>query len=1174
MKSKFLFLMAFVTQFSFGADAQFSAQITVSGDEVKSYESRTYSYGYYYEVIGGYLSGRPTRSEELQFCAPLKSVEDGCKLDTSRQGGSGAPGYGIYVTSFNSPGGSRSENYSFSSNNGLECISGKVSFTALRRQRGWYQAKHEIYMKCPIRTPWTASQIVGPFTLSDKAGYKYMTSYNGPLGSPSATDVVAKNYSVSLLNKTPANAVITTSMLAATPSDAHHVGPNFYALYSANDINARALEVTQGMQNIYNEMPLVAGRRTVARLYAISTYAESGITAELRAYDKNWKELSGSPLMAEKPVVVNSTGLDRTRLDQSFVFMLPPAWTYGDINFKATVNSSRINSESDTSNNARNFFASFKSGKRDSHLENQVVHVPISLRRNNERNADRVIFDRHNPYFRPIVSHALRMMPSYKQDTINCNVKPLRDPVNRWNTEKNVGWYWMINALRSASGKSLCHMNDFWHGMVSRESISPGGEGAVSGLAWGKTFLTLMGASTGTDTYYDGETFVHELGHAKSLDHVCKVHNAKQIDDDFPYNDTCELTRGNKSFFTTGNDGYMGLDVYHDYFGTSRMKVITSQQVLPMPDDGFVGSPIMAYTMGKHWISPYDYCKLLDKSGIDCKKSSIAKHMTKEEAAQFAAQEKAAQHEDENQDRFKVRAYGAGFDNYVPVYPVETSVLPSGYKPPLLTNKQATYLEVSGAFDLSLPTAAAFQVSSYANPSDYNFDESNAFNQAVINRADTSYKNTLVLRQYLSSSNKSILKADVVAQVDASDTDPSDRSRVTMFNQLVIPAAGARYFELIYGSHIIASYSASNNAPVVNFNPINFTQLTEESKISWTASDADQNTLTYDLYYRPNPASPWRLVDMGIDTNVYSMGDNLVPGESKPLKYFAASNLGQFRVDAFDGFNTSTSYSSTFSVPNNAPVVEILQRDGLKIDVGETLYLDGRANDTEDDVIPSLASAQAARDAGVVNNSQQFEWYSDRQGFLGYGPSISTRSLSKGAHWISLRVRDSGGMSGQAQIQVFIGVDNNIAPQATTSASSTYCPNSALAEHCYYTSRVNDGNTSTILGGTASWSNIDSILPQWLQLEWTKDAVITGVEVITTESYPIKSYRIEYWNGSTWIAVGGVDDNVNKSNEIQIPSIKTRKLRLLGLSGPDKQVKIVRVNELIVRGYLINPIAY
>ena len=86
------------------------------------------------------------------------------------------------------------------------------------------------------------------------------------------------------------------------------------------------IEVTQGIQNLSNDMPLVAQRPTVARVFARST---SGATVQpviALTGLRGGVPLPGSPLAPINSLRVTAAGGDRLSFSGGYYFELPPAW--------------------------------------------------------------------------------------------------------------------------------------------------------------------------------------------------------------------------------------------------------------------------------------------------------------------------------------------------------------------------------------------------------------------------------------------------------------------------------------------------------------------------------------------------------------------------------------------------------------------------------------------------------------------------------------------------------------------------------------------------------------------------------------------------------------------------------------------------------------------------------
>ena len=103
------------------------------------------------------------------------------------------------------------------------------------------------------------------------------------------------------------------------------------------DLDVIAVEVTQGIQNLANTMPLVEDRRTFARVHidvigALELAHTHGILEARRDGD-----LVGEIWPENGPITARANGGDRAALDDSLYFRLPASWLTGDIELRAFV---------------------------------------------------------------------------------------------------------------------------------------------------------------------------------------------------------------------------------------------------------------------------------------------------------------------------------------------------------------------------------------------------------------------------------------------------------------------------------------------------------------------------------------------------------------------------------------------------------------------------------------------------------------------------------------------------------------------------------------------------------------------------------------------------------------------------------------------------------------------
>lgn len=129
------------------------------------------------------------------------------------------------------------------------------------------------------------------------------------------------------------------------------------------NFNIGGLEVTQVIQDLSNSVPLIAGKRTFVRGYALSTSGSLSITGILKGFDATSGLSLGPPLY---PLNLGGTItppplIQRGSLQDNFLFELPPDWIKsGSVKLVLEINHDERIPEIDYSDNAREVLLTFK----------------------------------------------------------------------------------------------------------------------------------------------------------------------------------------------------------------------------------------------------------------------------------------------------------------------------------------------------------------------------------------------------------------------------------------------------------------------------------------------------------------------------------------------------------------------------------------------------------------------------------------------------------------------------------------------------------------------------------------------------------------------------------------------------------------------------------------------
>ena len=206
----------------------------------------------------------------------------------------------------------------------------------------------------------------------------------------------------------------------------------------------------------------------------------------------------------------------------------------------------------------------------------------------------------------------------------------------------------------------------------------------------------------------------------------------------------------------------------------------------------------------------------------------------------------------------------------------------------------------------------------------------------------------------------------------------------------------AATIEVLQGEQVLAARTASPSSPVVGLASVPET-LTEPVELTWTASDADGDDLTYHVQYSADGGATWATIGVGLEENTLTIDPNNL----------AQSALGALRVIANDGFNTTVATSTVpFTVPSHDPSVSILSPSDLGVVAPlQTLSFEGSALDVDDGPLDDAA----------------LSWSSDGDPFA-TGPLATTGSeaLGPGTHEITLTATDSDGNSSSASVTITV----------------------------------------------------------------------------------------------------------------------------------------------------------
>lgn len=238
--------------------------------------------------------------------------------------------------------------------------------------------------------------------------------------------------------------------------------------------------------------------------------------------------------------------------------------------------------------------------------------------------------------------------------------------------------------------------------------------------------------------------------------------------------------------------------------------------------------------------------------------------------------------------------------------------------------------------------------------------------------------------------------------------EPGSAPAELLISEMVPYVSGTDQVAIEGPAGVLAQVSAGASAPAVTvLSPNGGETLSGDVvDVSWTASDADADDLSFSIEFSPDSGATWELVVHGVSGSSYAI---------RRQNILSSSGQGLFRVWVSDGIHTSSDTSDAgFTVTSRAPELTIVSpEDGLIIAQQQTL---------------SLQAIAYSDIAGLLGGDQP-RWVSNLDGLVATGDSTTVTGLSEGTHTIIV-VADDGQRTSYADFQVTVVADPSLLPTA------------------------------------------------------------------------------------------------------------------------------------------------
>ncbi|MDJ0755276.1 MAG: right-handed parallel beta-helix repeat-containing protein [Ardenticatenaceae bacterium] len=273
---------------------------------------------------------------------------------------------------------------------------------------------------------------------------------------------------------------------------------------------------------------------------------------------------------------------------------------------------------------------------------------------------------------------------------------------------------------------------------------------------------------------------------------------------------------------------------------------------------------------------------------------------------------------------------------------------------------------------------------------------------------------------------------------------------------------------------VMTSVTAGAGTPNVTLTSPNGGEILSGNTITltWSASDPDNDPLTYMVQYSADNGASWQVVATDIaDTQLVLAAANA-----------PASTEGLFRVWVSDGIHTHTDESDNpFTIVNRNPTATIVEpAQAVTIAISQTLSLKAEAYDI---------------DSGMLDGNS-LTWSSSIDGHMGHGRYLSFVGLSIGTHSITLTADDGDG--GLATDSVQVTVVDSIYELPPVPDRLVVSPNSIdLTPHIgIITASLSIDNQS--VANPVAWNATTDI--QWIQLSASSGTTPEDIQVTYLET--------------------------------------------------------------------------
>lgn len=666
------------------------------------------------------------------------------------------------------------------------------------------------------------------------------------------------------------------------------------------DLRADNIEVTQAIQNLANNAPLVAKKLTYVRAYGSNQLGPvaNGVPAKLYG-TRNGNPLPGSPLSpvnGTRSLAVGAS-IDRAQTNAGWLFQIPQSWTnVGTTVFRVDIDPANTYSDSNAANNEKSVSITFQDQPVACN-----VYVPVDTHQPTTSTRLPNFWDMVGRYQKvvPFATFNHYTTDWQAQETEVCWWGPFPYPcggpfelnedisISDWIPDRDeaIAVLWAYDLVHYVSACDGILGNSHYMGMVHPSAPTGNVAGYASTISM-QSWVKLPPFSPNPfpqawNSMFESGVMAQELAHNYGRKHINCPSGTPDTDGSYPY-PPCQIA-------PTGQTSYYGFDT----------KTLT-----PIRPDG--AKDYMSYS-SPVWTSDYTWRAILNATAASDAASSA--EAASPDLALIISQDGTV--------------IASGFiDTQRELGQLNSvKVMPAGSMSAAMTSK---VLEIAAA--------------SYAD----------------VDAAHGSEPHTEGFHLQLLDAAGTVLEDRELELVSIDDHDEETAS--TLFaSSFPAPAGVVAKVRLLHDTDVLDEYGVGTHAPVINITaPAAGASVAESLTVAWNQSDADHDNLLYNLQYSYDNGVHWQAL-AGDVNGTPEPGQTLIFNNLSNL-HGSATNQALVRVIASDGYNTTIATSQPFTLSNRKPMPYINDPGmGQIYDPQLPVILSGGATDAEDGALEGSA---------------------------------------------------------------------------------------------------------------------------------------------------------------------------------------------------------------------------